>query len=77
MILLEADEATLIERVRLADQSRVNPAVSMEEDIRRMWANAGHLYRGAAELSYRTDTGKSIDEEVENLRGLLSAPGYI
>ena len=33
----------------------------MEEDIRQMWANAGHLYRGAADLIYRTNTGKSID----------------
>jgi shikimate kinase len=74
-ILLEADEATLIERVRRADRPRVNPGVSMEEDIRRMWANAGHLYRGAADVIYRTDTGKSIEEEVEELLVLLAARG--
>ncbi|MCX5908593.1 MAG: hypothetical protein NTY64_15805, partial [Deltaproteobacteria bacterium] len=74
-ILLEADEATLIERVRRADRPRVNPGVSMEEDIRRMWANSAHLYRGAADLIYRTDVGKSIEEEVEDLLVLLAARG--
>jgi shikimate kinase len=75
MILLEADEATLIERVRKADRPRVNPGVSLEEDIRRMWANAAHLYRGAADLAYRTDTGKDVEEEIEDLFMLLSARG--
>ncbi len=75
MILLEAAEATLIERVRKADRPRVNPGVSLEEDIRRMWANAAHLYRGAADLVYRTDTGKDVEEEVEDLLILLSARG--
>jgi shikimate kinase len=75
MILLEAAEATLVERVRKADRPRVNPGVSLEEDIRRMWANAAHLYRGAADLVYRTDTGKDVEEEVEDLFILLSARG--
>jgi len=76
MILLEADENTLIKRVRAADRPRVNPGVSMEEDIRRMWANAGHLYRGAADLIYRTDTGKGIAEEAEEIHALLAARGF-
>lgn len=49
-----------------ANRPRVNPGVSMEKDIRRMWANYAHLYRGTADLIYRTDTGKGIAKEVED-----------
>jgi shikimate kinase len=76
IILLEANVDTLIERVRLADRPRVNPGVSMEEDIRRMWAQFAHLYRGAADLIYRTDQGKNIEEEVEEIQALLNARGF-
>ncbi len=75
MILLEADLAVLAERVRRADRPRVNPGVSLEEDLRRIWAAAGHLYRAAADLVYRTDTGKEIEAEVDELLGLLAARG--
>lgn len=75
MILLEADLAVLAERVRRADRPRVNPGVSLEEDLRRIWSAAAHLYRQAADIIYRTDTGKEIEEEVGEMLDLLRAPG--
>jgi shikimate kinase len=71
-ILLEADLTVLAERVRRADRPRVNPGVSLEEDLRAIWSTSGHLYREAADLVYRTDAGKSLDEEVAEVRALLT-----
>lgn len=75
MILLEADLAVLAERARRADRPRVSPGVSLEEDLRRIWFTAAHLYRQAADLTYRTDTGTEIAVEVDELLGLLAARG--
>ncbi len=71
IVLLEADLATLAARVRDADRPRVNPGVSLEEDLARTWAASAHLYRGAADLVYRTDAGLGLDEEVEGLLRLV------
>jgi shikimate kinase len=71
-ILFEADLATLAERVRRADRPRVNQGVTLEEDLARIWSTAGHLYRGAADLAYRTDQGKGIEAEVADLLALLA-----
>ena len=75
MILLDADLGVLAERVRAADRPRVNPGVSLEEDLQRIWSTARHLYRGAADLVYRTDAGKTLEEEVEELVAELAARG--
>lgn len=75
MILLDADLGVLAERVRRADRPRVNPGASLEEDLRRIWFAAGHLYRQAADLIYRTDGGKEIESEVVELLDLLAARG--
>ncbi|HYB19742.1 MAG TPA: shikimate kinase [Thermodesulfobacteriota bacterium] len=75
MILLEADIAVLAKRVRAADRPRVNPGVSLEEDLKRIWSSSAHLYRQAADLIYRTDMGKEIEEEVEDLLGFLHTRG--
>jgi len=74
-ILLEADQTTLAARVRQADRPRVNPGVSLEEDLARIWSTAGHLYRLAADVTYRTDTGKSLEEEVAELLSVLAQRG--
>jgi shikimate kinase len=74
-ILLDADQKTLADRVRRADRPRVNSGVSLEEDLERIWSTAGHLYRQAADLVYRTDAGKDIDAEVADLLTLLDARG--
>ena len=74
-ILLDADQKTLADRVRQADRPRVNPGVSLEEDLRRIWTTAGHLYREAADVVYRTDAGKDIETEVADLLALVAARG--
>ena len=74
-ILLDADQKTLADRVRQDDRPRVNSGVSLEEDLERIWSTAGHLYRQAADIVYRTDLGKNIDAEVEDLLTLLVARG--
>jgi shikimate kinase len=74
-ILLDADLGVLAERVHAADRPRVNPGVSLEEDLQRIWSTACHLYRGAADLAYRTDAGKSLEAEVEELLAELAARG--
>jgi len=73
MILLEANLSDLAERVRRADRPRVNPGVSLEEDLDRIWSTAAHLYRGGADIIYRADQGKSVPEEVEDIYNLLQA----
>lgn len=74
-ILLEAEHATLADRVRHADRPRVNPGASLEEDLARIWSAAGHLYRQAADVVYRTDAGKDVDAEVGDLLLLLAERG--
>ena len=70
MVLLEADEDTLIERVRAADRPRVNPGTDVAGDIRRMWAEHRETYRAAADVIYRTDE-KSVREEIRELEVLI------
>lgn len=77
MILLEADLRVLAERVRRADRPRVNTGASLEEDLRRIWSEAGHLYRQASDLIYRTDAGKELEVEVSELVDLLAARGIV
>ncbi len=66
-VLLEADLAILAARVRAADRPRVNAGVSLEEDLSRMWSSSAHLYRLAADLVYRTDAGRTVEMEVEDV----------
>jgi len=70
-ILLEADLSVLAERVSRADRPRVNAGTSLEEDLQNIWSSAAHLYRGAADLTYRTDRGKTVAQEVDDLIALL------
>ena len=74
-ILLESNLAVLAERVRRADRPRVHQEVSLEGDLDRVWTTAGHLYRQAADMIYRTDAGKSIDEEVADLCRICDMAG--
>jgi hypothetical protein len=61
----------LAERVRRADRPRVNPCVSLEEDLQQIWSAASHLYHDAADIIYRTDVGKELEVEVSELLNLL------
>jgi shikimate kinase len=74
LVVLEADLATLAARVRAADRPRVNPGVSLEEDLAAIWAAAEPLYR-AADLTYRTDRGASAEQELDELTALLRERG--
>jgi shikimate kinase len=76
-VLLEAGLDVLAERVRRADRPRVNPGVSLEEDLQHIWSSSGEVYRQAANLSYRTDLGRTLDEEVDELWGLLGEKGLL
>jgi len=67
LVFLAADLATLATRVRGADRPRVNPGVSLEEDLARIWSTAAHLYQ-AADVVHRTDEGRTLDEEVAALQ---------
>ena len=75
IVLLEAELSVLVERVRRADRPRVNPGASLEEDLREIWSTAAHLYRRTADIAYRTDGGKTIEEEVQELLTLLGKRG--
>lgn len=74
LVFLEADLTTLAARVRAADRPRVNAGISLEEDLAAIWSAAEPLYR-AADLTYRTDRGLSVDEEAAELTALLRARG--
>lgn len=71
-VLLECDLAVLAGRVRAADRPRVNPGVSLEEDLARIWRESGHLYRAAADLVYRTDGGLDPDQQAAEVARLLA-----
>ncbi|RPJ41904.1 MAG: shikimate kinase [Deltaproteobacteria bacterium] len=77
MILLESSLATLAARVRQADRPRVNPGVSLEEDLERIWFSASHLYRGCADIIYHVDQGKSLAEEAQDIYSLIQAKKYL
>jgi shikimate kinase len=70
-ILLEVDISNLPERLRDNDRPRVNPGVSMEEDLAWMWEKHKHIYEGFADIIYPTDRGKSVMEEAQDLLALL------
>ena len=76
MILLESNLSTLAARVLQADRPRVNPGVSLQEDLEQIWSSAAHLYRGCADIIYRVDQGKSLSEEVQDICSLLQAKRY-
>ncbi|UCD79618.1 MAG: shikimate kinase [Desulfobacterales bacterium] len=71
LILLTASLEELIRRVKAADRPRVNIGTTLEEDIRMIWEKSRDKYFGAADIVYATDQ-KSIDEEVRDLRHLIS-----
>ena len=70
-ILLLADLKVLAERVSRQDRPRVNPGTTLEEDLERIWDEHQEQYLGFADLHYRTDGGKTVFEEVEDLLGKL------
>jgi shikimate kinase len=74
VILLTAPLEELARRVRLADRPRVNTGTSLEEDLEKIWSEAGDKYRQAADLIYSTEN-RTVDETVDELRPMLR--GYL
>ncbi len=75
-ILLTATLKVLAERVRRNDRPRVNPGVSLEQDLSLLWKRFRHLYRLAADLTYRTDQGKTVRQEAEDIVRILKRKGF-
>lgn len=73
MILLDADLGVLAERVPRADRPCGNPGMSPEEHPRRISSTAGHPHRQGADLVHRTDAGKEIEMEANELLDFLAA----
>lgn len=71
-VLLLADLSVIAERVRNNDRPRVNPGVSLEEDLERIWQTSQDLYLSFADIVYRTDGGKSPEEEAKELKEMVS-----
>ncbi len=71
VVLLTAGIDVHADRVRANDRPRVNPGVSIEEDLTTIWTTASDLYLSFADIVYPTDQGKSVEAEAEELVGLL------
>lgn len=70
IILLTASLQELARRVRLADRPRVNKGTSLEQDLEKIWSEAGDKYLRAADWIYPTDD-KIPEEAVEELKPRL------
>jgi shikimate kinase len=74
-VLLLADLNVIADRVRANDRPRVNPGVSLEDDLRQIWDTAQELYLSFADVVYRTDEGKSLQEEALELKEIVLRNG--
>ncbi len=70
-VLLVADLDTLAARVRLNDRPRVNPGVTLEQDLAQIWGQHQDLYTNFADVIYDTAQNKTPDQEADELIGLL------
>ena len=70
VILLTAELSVLAERVRYNDRPRVF-ASTLEEDLQKMWEERGALYLSLSDIVYRTDSGKAVPEQTEEVIELL------
>ena len=70
-VLLFADLNVIADRVRTNDRPRVNPGVSLEEDLQRIWQTSQDLYLNFAHIIYRTDEGKTPQAEAQELREIV------
>ena len=78
IILLTARLKVLAERVKKNDRPRVNPGVTLEEDLSVLWKKFKHLYYLAADFTYRTDQGKTVLQEADEILRLVRkrVPGF-
>jgi len=76
IILLKAKLKVLAERVRKHDRPRVNPATSLEKDISILWKKYKHLYYKAADLILKTDQGRTVVHEADEIIRRLKKRGF-
>lgn len=78
VVLLAARLKALAERVRKNDRPRVNPGATLEQDLSVLWKNFKHLYYLAADFTYRTDQGKPVLQEADEIIRILRqrVPGF-
>ena len=76
-VLLHADLGVIADRVRPNDRPRVHPGTTLEEDLALIWDRHEQLYLSWADYVYRTDQGKTISGEVEELTGILMRQGLL
>lgn len=72
-VLLVAELTVIADRVRANDRPRVNPGVSLEEDLQRIWQTSQDLYLSFADVVYHTDGGKSPEEEAKELKEMIGS----
>jgi shikimate kinase len=77
VILLTARLKVLAERVRKNDRPRVNPGASLEQDLSLLWRKFKHLYFLAADFTYRTDQGKTVHQEADEIIRILRKKKFL
>jgi shikimate kinase len=77
VILLTARLKVLAERVRKNDRPRVNPEASLEQDLALLWRKFKHLYFLAADFTYRTDQGKTVRQEADEIIRILRKKKFL
>ena len=70
VILLEASIEELVRRVSKADRPRVNPGVTLEEDLKIMVEKSHDKYMAAADYVYKADK-ETIEEEVRDIKTII------
>ena len=70
-ILLMANLNILPARVGKKDRPRVNPVTSLAEDLERIWGEYKDVYIAFSDFIYQTDQGKGVDDEVEDILGII------
>jgi len=76
IVLLTASLRILADRVRRQDRPRVNPGTSLEADIAILWKKYRHLYYGGADIAYRTDQSKTVEQEAGEIIGKIRERGF-
>lgn len=71
VILLVADLNFLVPRVILHDRPRVHNGTTMEQDLATIWEKYHNVYTAFSDVIYRTDQGKTPEQELDDIEHLL------
>ena len=77
IVLLTAKLNVLAERVKKNDRPRVNPGVTLEQDLSLLWKRFRHLYYQAADFTYRTDQEKTVKQESDEIIKILERRKFL